>query len=615
VRGLKMKKKVIGLVIAGVIVGILIGYFSGSSGASKEVKSSPQLEEKSSWTCSMHPQIVKNKAGKCPICGMDLIPLKSSKASEKTAVLELDERARKLAEVQSSPVERKFATAKIGLFGKIEYDKTRFDKISAHFPGRIEKLFVNYTGMPVKKGSHIAELFSPDLSVLQKEFIIVSNSLKRAEKNGDAFEIEKAKNTLNSVRSKMRIWGFTTEQVKNMRNLKKVSDTITLYSPVNGIAIQKNVIEGQYFNKGDTLFTIADISRMWLIMDAYESELSLLRYGQKIEFETEAYPGRKFYGRIAYIYPEVDEKTRTVKIRASVENSEGKLKAGMLAKAEVMAKIGKNGELSDDSLAGKWVSPMHPEIIKDKPGVCDVCGMKLVPAESLGFISGKKIRPPLLIPKTAPLLTGKRAVVYIDKGNGKYEGREVELGPETEKYFVVLKGLKEGEKVVTKGNFKIDSAMQIHAKPSMMSLKNEKTERVMKKESNIKMPVNKLLELYFRIKTSLVNDNFADCKKSAKALAMESGVGKIHHMAMKIEKAENINKARECFSILTHEIYSLLKENGGNNKAVYVQSCPMAFNNKGDYWLSEKKEVDNPYFGSAMLHCGENKEMIQPEKD
>jgi Cu(I)/Ag(I) efflux system membrane fusion protein len=610
-----MEKKAIILVIAGVFLGILIGYFSGITSSPKEVENTPQVKEKSSWTCSMHPQIIRNKPGKCPICGMDLIPLESSKTPEKTPVLKLDDRAKKLAEVQSSPVERKFATARVELFGKVEYDRTRFDKISAHFPGRIEKLFVNYTGMPIKKGSHIAELFSPDLSVLQKEFIIVSNSLKKAEKNGDAFVIEKAKNTLNSVRSKMRIWGFTPEQIKDMRNQKKVSDTITLYSPVNGIAIQKNVIEGQYFNKGDTLFTIADISRMWLIMDAYESELSLLRYGQKIEFEIEVYPGHKFYGRIAYIYPEVNEKTRTVKIRASVDNSDGKLKAGMLAKAEIMAKIGKNGKLCDDSLSGKWVSPMHPEIIKDKPGFCDVCGMKLVPAESLGFFSGKKIRPPLLIPKTAPLITGKRAVVYIDKGNGKYEGREVELGPETDKFYIVLRGLKEGEKVVTKGNFKIDSAMQIQAKPSMMSLKNEKDAKEIKTENNAKAPVNKLLELYFRIKTSLVNDDFTACKKNANALATESGAGKIHHLAIKIEKAENINKARESFSILTHEIYSLLKEHGGNKKAVYVQSCPMAFNNKGDYWLSEKKEVDNPYFGSVMLHCGENKEMIQPEKD
>jgi Cu(I)/Ag(I) efflux system membrane fusion protein len=228
-----------------------------------------------------------------------------------------------------------------------------------------------------------------------------------------------------------------------------------------------------YVNTGTRIYTIADLSRVWVLLDAYETDLLWIRYGQEVEFGTEAYPGELFKGRISFIDPVLDAKTRTVKVRVNAENLAGKLKPEMFVRAVVRTRIAAGGKVMEPDLAGKWISPMHPEIVKDEPGTCDVCGMPLVKAESLGYVPGDAAmsEAPLVIPDSAPLITGERAVVYVavPEKEGVYEGREVVLGPRASNYYLVKHGLEEGEMVVVKGNFKIDSEIQIQAKPSMMS--------------------------------------------------------------------------------------------------------------------------------------------------
>ncbi|MBC8549054.1 MAG: DUF3347 domain-containing protein, partial [Candidatus Brocadiales bacterium] len=209
-------------------------------------------------------------------------------------------------------------------------------------------------------------------------------------------------------------------------------------------------------------------------LDAYESDLVWLRYGQEISFTTEAYPGEGFIGRIAFIEPVLNEKTRTVKVRVNVPNISGKLKPEMFVHGVVRTQISTGGRVVDPYLAGKWIGPMHPEIVKSNPGNCDICGMPLVRAESLGYVSvdSKEESKPLVIPVSAALVTGTRAIVYVelpDTDLPTFEGREIVLGPRAGDYYLVRSGLKEGEIVVTNGNFKIDSAVQIQAKPSMMT--------------------------------------------------------------------------------------------------------------------------------------------------
>ena len=236
----------------------------------------------------------------------------------------------------------------------------------------------------------------------------------------------------------------------------------------------RNVAEGDYVKTGQPLFVVADLKSLWLNAEAYESDLQWLHFAQEIKFSVEAFPGKTFTGRVAYIDQEIDPRRRVAKVRVNVQNDDLGLKPGMFAVASVEVKVAADGSVIDPGLAGKWISPMHPEVIQDGPGQCSICGMDLVPAEELGFIhSGdKKHENPLLVPTSAVLRTGQRAVAYVrldDKAEPTFEGRELIIGPRVGEYFTVESGLSEGEIVVSRGAFKLDSELQIKAKPSMMN--------------------------------------------------------------------------------------------------------------------------------------------------
>ena len=272
----------------------------------------------------------------------------------------------------------------------------------------------------------------------------------------------------------MRLWGLNLDQVTEIEKRGTTSDHMTIYAPISGIVIHKNAQEGMYVNTGTRIYTVADLSQVWVKLDAYESDLMWLRYGQEVEFATVSHPGETFKGTISFIDPVLNAKTRTVKVRVNAPNAHGKLKPEMFVKAVVSAKVAAGGMVMDPKLAGKWICPMHPSIIKTDAGACDICQMPLVRTESLGYVSVDPTEAdrPLVIPVSAALVTGTRAIVYVavpEKDKPRYEGREIVLGPRAGNYYVVRSGLRAGERVVTKGNFKIDSALQIQAKPSMMT--------------------------------------------------------------------------------------------------------------------------------------------------
>jgi len=283
---------------------------------------------------------------------------------------------------------------------------------------------------------------------------------------------------LEAAREKLRLLGLDDEQIKNIESIGAPQTHITINSPMSGIVIHKNATEGMYVDTGTPIYRVADLSRLWVKLDAYESDLPWIRYGQEVEFTTQAYPGQVFKGTISFIDPVLNDKTRTVKVRVNVDNSEGKLKPQMFVKAVVRSTVAAGGKVMAAEMAGKWICPMHPDVVKAKAGTCDICGMDLVTTESLGFIKTETPgKAPLVIPASAPLITGKRAVVYVRLPNRKkptYEGREIVLGPRAGDFYLVESGLQEGEIVVTNGNFKIDSAMQIQAKPSMMNPQGQK---------------------------------------------------------------------------------------------------------------------------------------------
>ena len=507
------------------IVVVSLAFFAGSWSAGGRRASDPVMSHASAstdsqWTCSMHPQIRKDEPGDCPLCGMTLVPVDveeqpvvqvrppkyacsmfcvppmekpgkcpvcgmemvaveedvvgGAMSDQGLAEITLSPQAQKLAALQVSVVERRFADKEIRMVGKVEFDETRLGSITSRVPGRLDRLFVDYTGISVKKGDHLVYLYSPELLTAQEELIQAlkaANDSRSSPLEGLRYAVEDA---LEAARSKLRLWGLTLEQVDEIEKRGTPSDHLTIYAPIGGVVIKKHVVEGMYVDTGTPIYTIADLTHVWVKLDAYESDLGWVRYGQKVSFETEAYPGEKFQGTIAFIDPVLNLRTRTVKVRVNVSNEAGRLKPGMFVRAVVHSRIAAGGQVvADDALVGKWICPMHPEIVKDAPGKCDVCGMPLVSAESLGYVSAdaSEAQAPLVIPVSAPLRTGTRAVVYVavpDKP-GRYEGRQVTLGPRAGDVYIVYDGLQEGEIVVTNGAFKIDSAMQILARPSMMS--------------------------------------------------------------------------------------------------------------------------------------------------
>ncbi|MDD5010615.1 MAG: efflux RND transporter periplasmic adaptor subunit [Phycisphaerae bacterium] len=444
------------------------------SGAKKTETASSQQTKQEIWTCSMHPQIRQPKPGKCPICFMDLIPVNRQDIQASERQISFSPEAVKLMDIQTAIVERKFAETQIRMVGKVDYDESKIKHITAWVPGRIDRLYVDFTGIVVSEGDHMVYLYSPQLISAQAELLQTVDAKKRLKPDSSEFLVRSTNETLNAAREKLRLLGLTAEQIQDVEKTGQPTDHITITSPIGGIVIEKNANQGMYIDTGTKIYTIADLSQVWVKLDAYESDLVWLRYGQGVEFTTEAYPGEVFKGTISFISPVLDAQTRTVKLRVNVKNPDGKLKPEMFVRAVVRSKVAMSGNVMDSTLAGKWICPMHPSVIKPISGQCDICEMDLVKTETLGYVSAGQDdeQIPLVIPATAPLITGKRAVVYVrlpDANKPTFEGREVVLGPRAGDYYIVNEGLAEGESVVTNGSFKIDADLQIQAKPSMMS--------------------------------------------------------------------------------------------------------------------------------------------------
>lgn len=646
----------IGLIAAAIGAGYLLGQRHAPDSSSGEPALAAVAAETTAtiWTCSMHPQVQLPKPGKCPICFMDLIPMEQSDGEEGLRELKMSPTAMALANIQTTPVVRQVATREINMVGKVEYDETRLAYITSWIPGRLDRLYVDYTGVQVKKGDHLVYLYSPQLIVAQRELIQAWGQYNRVS---DARNREMVAANLKSVEEKLRLWGLLSEQIEAIKQRGETTDHTTIYAPVSGTVVHKNALEGAYVKEGERIYTIADLSLVWVYLDAYESDLPWLRYGQEVEFTTESYSGEIFKGRIAFIDPVLNEKTRTVRLRVNVPNAGDRLKPGMFVRATVRSRLAAGGEVVDAALAGKWVSPMHPEIVKDGPGKCDVCGMDLVPAEELGFVASQEVRqPPLVIPATAPLLTGKRAVVYVkrpDRDEPTFEGREILLGQRAGDYYIVRAGLDEGEQVVTEGNFKIDSALQIKAKPSMMNpeggvaavghqhggqaaapagggehaghgagLAASGQHDV---PSDFRASLTPSYQAYLAAVNALAGDDLAAARDAvarlreaadavtADALA-EHAQAPFHEIRREIVfssyellDSKDVAAARQHFRELSQAMISLAEGFGHVlPDPLHRVQCPMAFKGQGAGWLQTSDVVRNPYYGARMLKCGEH---------
>lgn len=596
----------------------------------------PQL-----WTCAMHPQIKLPNPGKCPICFMDLIPLESHDHSDEDTGTQysMSQAAKRLAEVETSLVKKERAFVKVRMAGQVYEDETRVAALTSRVDGRLDEIYINFTGVHVDKGDPMVTIWSPTLIKSQVE-------LFETMRTGDEEE-----SVIRGAVEKLIQYGLTREQVKEIREKKKPILNVTLRAPISGVVTRKMALLGQFVKEGTEMYIINDLSHVWIKMDAYETDLPWIRYGQKVTFTTPAVPGRTFDGRVLFIDPVLDTKTRSVKIRVEAENPDFTLKPGMFVTAEVEAEVDAKGRVIKREWAGKYVCPVHPrDEASPVPGICPESKMALRPASSFGYSDDPNPEMPLVVPASAALVTGKRAVVYMEVPGERptYEGREVVLGPRADDKYVVYDGLSEGDRVVTKGNFKIDSAMQILARSSMMNPGEPKpasetdgNEEVISKlavpESFLRQ-LSPVIETYLSLKESLVQADSAQATKTATQLDEKlkavntAGIDKkasttwkklsrtIAAQAAMLSATQEIDKQRKAFDRLSETFAKMVMAfRHVMSGPLYLYNCPDAFDGAGAYWIEAKQEPRNPFFGDirlkgrSMLGCGELAETIPPE--
>ena len=624
--------------IAAAVVALLAAaFFAGrlSKPSAPRSAAAPDAEAQTVYYCSMHPHIRKPAPGLCDICAMDLVVLEDERDLGPRR-LEISDDAAARAEIETAKVRRQRVQKTLHLVGKIDFDETRVHTITARVGGRLDRLYVDYTGIVVKRGDHLAEIYSPELLVAQTELIEAHRGVTTQTENATPAAVELARETLAAAREKLRLWGLTPEQIADIEKRGTPSDHLDIFAPSGGVVVEKLATAGDYVQTGTPLYRIGDISRLWANLEAYESDLAWLHYGQDVEFESQAFPGEVFVGKIRFIDWVVDPKTRTTSARVNVENAKNRLKPGMFVRARVFASLGVGGQVMAPELTGKWISPMHPEIVKDGPGACDVCGMALVPAEEL-FQAGSAAASPLVIPASAPLVTGRRAVVYVklpDAETPTYEGREIVLGPQAAEHYVVVEGLVEGDEVVVRGSFRIDSALQIKAKSSMMRPTQPDTDTLERFEAPTSFlnGLTALRDIYFALGTALAGDDLAAARPLFEQF--RSTLEELRSNALPPTSREaweewrtptlaatqataitGLPEARAAFRAVSRLVLRSVHHFELRGDApVYEAFCPMAFDGEGDAWLQRTKNIENPYFGASMFRCGELRGEFVPER-
>lgn len=404
-----------------VVTGLALGWlFFHQSAADDKVARTGMHEysdtENAIWTCSMHPQIKMDKPGLCPLCGMDLIPLQEVNVETDDQSIKMSESAMKLAEVQTTIVGKGRGSKELFLYGKIQPDERMLQSQTAHVPGRIEQLLINVTGEEVKKGQLIAKIYSPELITAQKELLEARNI-------ADTYP-----GLLDAARQKLSNFKLTDQQIKDIETSGKIITVFDIFANTSGIVISRKVNTGEYINTGSVLFNVADLSKVWAVFDAYESDLTWISLEQRVELTTQAIPGKVFEGIITFIDPVINPLTRIARIRVELNNP------GLQLKPEMFI----NGKVSSNMTGADQY---------------------------------------IIIPQSAVLWTGTRSIVYVKIPGSEqpfFKMREVTLGASLKDSYIILDGLLEGEEIVTNGVFSVDASAQLAGKPSMLNQEGEK---------------------------------------------------------------------------------------------------------------------------------------------
>ena len=590
-----MKKYIvyIGILAVGLLLGWVI--FGKSSNQETEQNHDAVAATNQMWTCSMHPQIMQPEPGDCPICGMDLIPAESGSDGLMADQFKLTENAMALANIQTTVVGKGNAEGNtIKLSGKIAENEEANAVQVSYFAGRIERLNVSFTGEEVRKGQLLATIYSPELYAAQQE-LITAASLKESQPA-----------LYKAVRNKLKLWKLSENQINQIEETGKVKENFPVYATVSGTVTEKLVEQGDYIKQGQPLLKIANLNTVWGNFDVYENQIDRFKKGQEVMITTNAYPNKEFKGKVDFIDPVLNTKTRTVTLRVVLSNKDDVFKPGMFVTANIEGSTAKNDEV-------------------------------------------------LSIPASSVLWTGERSVVYLKTNPDQpiFEMREIKLGNQIGNEYEVVEGLFVGNEIVTNGTFTVDAAAQLQGKKSMMNKDGGKVmtgheghlgmdNNASNKESDhtnmnerlevsekFQQQINSVYNAYINLKDALVKEDSISTSANATTLLNKlnkvdmkllsdnkahnhwmSLEGEIKSSATSISETSDIKSQRDHFKHLSSHLINAVQLFGINEK-VYVEFCPMADNNNGAYWLSKEEKVINPYFGEAMLTCGEVKQVIE----
>ncbi len=425
------------------------------------------------YICPMMCTPPQKEPGRCPVCGMELVPTTAGAGQGGSTSIRIDPVARRVADIQTVAVAKRPMTRTLRVVGKLLYDEGNLKTLSAYVDGRLEKLYADYTGVVVHEGDKLALVYSPDLYAGQVEMLLTKKALRDSESSTLRRVALSNRELYESSKRRLIELGMTESQLAEIERTGQAGSRMHLYAPINGTVIQKNAIEGQYVKEGEAIYQLADLSTVWLMLELFPEDAASIRYGQKVSAQLQSLPGREFTGRVAFIDPQVDPKTRTVSVRVVIPNESAQLRVGDYAKATIdvpmVSSPGNPQPIYDPQLANKWISPRHPHVVESSPGQCRICGVDLVPASTLGFTDEPEAKSEaLVVPRSAVLMAGNQSVVYVETEPGRFEIRRVTLGPICGEAIAILKGIKAGEQVATKGNFLIDSQMQLAGNPSLI---------------------------------------------------------------------------------------------------------------------------------------------------
>jgi len=417
------KKIVVPLIILAVVAAVAGGWLYSRGWFNKDKDGHSKLEHaaKQLWTCSMHPFIIKDKPGTCPICGMELIKKVDTAPAGAAQTPEQKQQAEMLGHVSLSPTQRVMANVatveakngtlnkEINAVGIVQYDQTRQAKVTAWIAGRIDKLNVDAVGAYVNKDKPVAEVYSPDLVATQQEYLLAVKSREQLKNSSIPAIARNGEGLVASAKQRLLLFGVKESQILELERSGKPNIRLPVYTPLSGIVIEKMVQQGQYVTTGEVLFNIADLSKVWVEIDVFENEVPYVRVGQQVEIRSSADQHVKTSGRISFVYPFHDPKTHTVKARVEMSNSGYLLKPDMFVNA----------------------------VIK------------------IPLVKG------IVVPVTAVIDTGKRQVVWVETSPGMFEPRDVQVGERVDEKLQILSGIKAGDKVAVSGGYLLDSESQL----------------------------------------------------------------------------------------------------------------------------------------------------------